>query len=351
MIGYSFSGLRIIGLVVAFGAIVLLFRLFRSRRIRRIDFALGFVLATFAGIVSLNPNILNFLVEVSQFKLEAYGRLLTLLVITNGCLWLLWFYERVKRVSNEEKFDLLVRALVRDEFELITAPRKGTPLMVVIPAYNEAENIAHVLRNMPERINGKEVGVLVIDDGSEDETAELARSSGAWVVCGKVHRGQGASLRIGWDIAAHVGAEIVVTMDADGQHDPQEIPDLIQPILEGDCDFVIGSRILGSSDAATPIRHTGIIILNRLINFLVGTKITDCSSGFRAFRVGRVKDLLLREDQFMAGEIIVESARHGLCLTEVPITIKPRASGTSKKGKDWKYGLQFVKGIIKAWWR
>lgn len=351
MLSGSISELRIFGLLVGVGGIVVLFRLFRSGRIRRFDFGIGFLLAAGVGAISLNPDMVNFLIEMSQFKRETHGRLLALLVVSNIFLWTLWFYERINRVDRDRRFDLLTRALAREAFEATGQNVHRPPVVVVIPAFNEGASIGAVLERIPQDIDGFDVGVLVIDDGSIDGTADVARAFGAWVAHGKMNRGQGASLRIGWDIVEKTGAQVVVTMDADGQHDPWEIPELVRPILCGDYDFIIGSRILGRGESSTLIRRFGIRAFSVLINFLADTRISDCSSGFRAFRVNRLKELSLREDQFIAGEIIIEGKRRELRIGEVPITIKPRTSGMSRKGKDWKYGFQFAKGILKAWWR
>ncbi len=140
-------------------------------------------------------------------------------------------------------------------------------------------------------------------------------------------------------------------MDADNQHLPKEIEKLVAPILSNQYDLVIGSRILGESFKSSVMRDTGINIFTKTINFITGTKLTDCSSGFRAFNVNKMSSLNLREEQFQTAEVIVEAAKKGLRIGEVPITIVERKHGTSKKGKDIKYGLFFAKTILKSWWR
>jgi hypothetical protein len=141
-------------------------------------------------------------------------------------------------------------------------------------------------------------------------------------------------------------------MDADNQHLPEDIPTMVRPIVEGRADFVIGSRRLGSAEAkGTELRSIGVVILSRLISQLSGQQITDCSSGFRAFRMSRMSSLVLREDQFQTSEVILEAAKKGLTITEVPIHIALRARGTSKKGPSISYGFFFFKTMIKTWWR
>jgi hypothetical protein len=140
-------------------------------------------------------------------------------------------------------------------------------------------------------------------------------------------------------------------MDADNQHLPEEIEKLVAPILNNDYDLVIGSRVLGESFKSSLMRDTGINLFTKAINIVTGTRLTDCSSGFRAFNVNKISSLNLREDQFQTAEVIVEAAKKGLRIGEVPITIVKRKHGTSKKGRDIKYGLFFAKTILKSWWR
>ena len=140
-------------------------------------------------------------------------------------------------------------------------------------------------------------------------------------------------------------------MDADNQHLPEEIEKLVAPVLNDEYDLVIGSRILGESHESSMMRSTGIHLFTRAINVITGLRLTDCSSGFRAFNVQKMSSLNLREDQFQTAEVIVEAVKKGLRIAEVPITIVKRNYGSSKKGRDIKYGLFFAKTILKSWWR
>jgi glycosyltransferase involved in cell wall biosynthesis len=114
----------------------------------------------------------------------------------------------------------------------------------------------------------------------------------------------GAALRLGYDIAVAGGAKIVLTMDGDGQHRPNEIERLVKPILDDEVDIVIGSRLLGQCERDSKIRWIGIHLFNFIINLLAGTRITDCSNGFRSFRVESLKKIVLLQDQFHTAELI-----------------------------------------------
>jgi hypothetical protein len=140
-------------------------------------------------------------------------------------------------------------------------------------------------------------------------------------------------------------------MDADGQHIPLEIPDLVAPVFNDEVDFVIGSRVLGKREKDSFIRYIGIHVFNMLIRLLTHVKVTDCSNGFRAFRTSELARVLLRQDQFHTSELIIDAAKKRIRIGEVPVTVKRRLSGESKKGKNWRYGLSFFRTVLRTWWR
>jgi glycosyltransferase involved in cell wall biosynthesis len=225
------------------------------------------------------------------------------------------------------------------------------PIMVVIPAYNEAENLGHLLKTMPQAIDGTEVGVLVVDDGSSDATRAIVIENNCLVVSNPINRGGGASLRLGYDILKKTTAQICVTMDADCQHRPEDMPALVRPIIDKKHVFVIGSRIIGQREKDSLLRITGVYTFGWLISMLLGQKITDPSSGYRAFDLEIMKTIDLHEDQYHTSELIIEAVRKGITITERPITIMRRKYGKSKKGRNVKYALNFCRSIMKAWWR
>jgi glycosyltransferase involved in cell wall biosynthesis len=303
-------------------------------------------------IVSLAPGLLNKIAGILFFDREHYGRIFSLLIFSNVFIWFVLFYLKIKIDNDRYKFDLLIRNLsyYNAGRELIHKIN-GKEIVIIIPAYNEADNLKDILKRIPKYIKNKEVGVVVIDDGSTDDTSDIVIESGHTVVKNIINRGQGGASRLGYDILVRNKVKIGVTMDADGQHLPEEISRLIEPILDNKHDLVLGSRVLGQHDKISFMRARGIAILTRLINFLTGLRLTDCSSGFKAFKVRSIEALCLREEQFQAAEIIIEAAKKGLKIGEVPVTILERQHGTTKKGKDIKYGIGFTKSIFKSWWR
>ncbi|MDX6326019.1 MAG: hypothetical protein QOK15_2373 [Nocardioidaceae bacterium] len=219
---------------------------------------------------------------------------------------------------------------------------------IVIAAWNEAASLPGVLDALPRRLSGLDVRAIVVDDGSTDETALLAAKGGAVVARHPTNLGQGDGLRTGFALALALGSTVVVTMDADGQHDPGELPALVGPVVADEADYVQGSRFLGRYDDARGARHAGIVGFTALINRLAGTRITDCTNGFRAIRASGLARMNLVEDRFSASEIIIQAAAGGLRMLEVPVHIRSRDSGTSKKPKGLGYPLGYLGVILRS---
>jgi glycosyltransferase involved in cell wall biosynthesis len=166
--------------------------------------------------------------------------------------------------------------------------------------------------------------VVVVDDGSSDRTAEIARKAGAEIIVHEVNKGKGAALKTGFAAADHLGADIIVTMDSDGQHNPAEIPKLIEPIIRGEADIVNGSRYLNGLGKNTPsYRRVGQTILDGVTNLNSGLQITDSQSGFRAFSAS-TKDIFRFKAQGMAieSEMLADAGKSGLRVTEVEIGVR-----------------------------
>jgi cellulose synthase/poly-beta-1,6-N-acetylglucosamine synthase-like glycosyltransferase len=347
------SGLRIAGLLIGIAGLIFTFLVYRGPKWKRLNFIL-FSLFNLALIaVTINPNVVNFARDLLSLEEYQYSRLIALLIISNIFIMFFLFYTTSKLEKYRLQFDRLVRSLGAEEINGDTALHGHIkPIMVVIPAYNEADNLKELLPRVPSQVNGVDIGALVIDDGSDDNSFEVASGrEGVWAVRSLINRGGGAALRLGYDILKQAGVDICVTMDADGQHDPAEINVLVEPLLENQCDCVIGSRILGTREKGSKVRIVGVHVFGALISTLLGKKITDPSSGFRAFRMKPLSEIQLHEDQYHTSELIIEAVKKGLSIKEVPITILKRKHGISKKGRDFIYGFHFTRIIVKTWWR
>lgn len=226
-------------------------------------------------------------------------------------------------------------------------------LGIVIFAFNEEESIGGVLDRIPTFIDGiTDVDVVVVDDGSTDRTRAIALARGAHVVSHPRNRGLGAAFATGIDAALRAGADIIVSLDGDGQHPPEAIPSLIAPLLAGEADFVTATRF------GDPVLVPRMPMLNRLGNWLVaritglacGRPFTDASCGFRAYS----RDAALRINIFgghtYTQESLLDLARKGVAMTEVPVAIRGvREHGKSRVAHSLlRYGLRALTILIRA---
>ena len=345
--------LRLLGAVVAIASFTLAAVAYERRRIsRRSLIILAFISGGLVAL-SVSPSLFDPVFDSFDFGRGNDRRLLFVLMVAIVVLFLLLVRVQSQSDTNERSIRLLVETLGRERFdwERARALPEARRIVVVSPAYNEAENVGNVLRTIPSELDGYQVVVVVVSDGSDDETAERAREAGALVAELPIRRGGGLALRVGYGVALDLGAEIVVTLDADGQHLPDELPILVGPILRGEADYVNGSRLLGDFERESLIRHVGVHFFSSVVTVLTGRRITDPSSGYRAARASLLRELVLEQDQFWTSEVLIEALRHRARITEVPITIASRAGGASKKPRSLRYGWNFSKAIIQTWLR
>jgi len=245
----------------------------------------------------------------------------------------------------------LVMELGRQDFRRRHGTATFGPVLVLIASYLEADNIDDVLKAVPSEVAGLAVSTLVVVDGGDDGTEDIVAAHGAYCAVMPVNMGQGVALRLGYDLAAAHGASYVVTLDADGQNDPAEVPGFIKPLVDGTADFVIGSRRLGIDETTDKVRMAGVVFFATVINALTGQHLTDTSNGFRALRIEVLKDVTLEQDQYQTAELIISAATRGWRITDCPVVWHRRASGESKKGHNAFFALQYARVIVRTWLR
>jgi hypothetical protein len=222
---------------------------------------------------------------------------------------------------------------------------------IVIPAFDEAANLSDLLPRIPATVCGEPTAVLVIDDGSADETSEVAARASDAVARLPLNKGGGAALRVGYALMVDAEARVVVTMDADGQHRPEDLDRVAEPVLSGRAQLAQGSRTLGHSEPGAVARELGIAVFNRLVRVLTRVRISDCSNSYRAIRTDLLPELDLRQPQFHAAEFLIEAITRGVSLEEVPVSVLARRHGSSKKPPTLRYGFGFCRAIVAAWRR
>jgi len=201
-------------------------------------------------------------------------------------------------------------------------------VIAIIPAFNEAETIENVIKKTKPYVDS----IIVIDDGSRDETAGLAKAAGAVVIIHRINQGVGRTISDGIARALKDNADIIVTLDADGQHKPTYIPTLVNPVKTNQYDLVIGSRFLNKTNVGTtsPLKYTGNLMFSWLLRRILRLKLTDFQSGFRALGREAAKTISLRHRHTYTHEMIVEARKAGLRMTEIPMTVEERRHGNSK---------------------
>jgi glycosyltransferase involved in cell wall biosynthesis len=213
--------------------------------------------------------------------------------------------------------------------------------VAVIPAYNEERFIGSVVlgaRRYADR-------VIVVDDGSTDATAEVAEAAGALVARHGENRGKGVALNTGFRLAAELCPEAVVMLDADGQHRPDEIQQVLEPVLAGEADIAVGSRYVEEGNAIPPHRVWGHHVFAALTSALTGVRVCDSQCGFRAFSRAAVDVICFCSDGFsVESEMQFLAREHGLKLVETPISAvyadRPKRSVVA-------HGLMVVGGIVR----
>jgi hypothetical protein len=343
------TALRAIGLAVAL--VLVVYAIARRRYLRNADVVM-LLLAGIALAIVTGTEIVNGLLSAFSFEKGNGGRILGLAVFAIFALFILCLRALSVGARNSRQLSAALEGLAWEEFRQAGLPArfKGR-VAILIPAYNEAENIGVVLDQMPAEVCGVRTEVLVVDDGSRDGTGDVAAEHGALVARHVTNRGGGAALRTGYRLMVESGAEIVVTLDADGQHLPSEMPRLVEPVLSGEVDVAHGSRVLGHADRNTRARELGIVFFNRLVSFITRTHVTDCSNGYRAVRTTVLPQLVLRQEQFHTSEFMIEAIKRGVPAKEVPITVEQRLHGHSKKPAVMRYGLGFANAIVRTWLR
>ena len=232
------------------------------------------------------------------------------------------------------------------------ADLRFAPVLVVIAAYDEEDSLGRVLGAVAPEVAGLAVDTLVVDDGSTDATARVAEKFDR-VRLARLGRncGHGIALRLGYQLAAEHGADYVVTLDADMQWDPREMPTVLAPLLAGEADFVIGSRALGTAETDDSFRRAGVRVFAGLVGLLTGTRVTDTSSGYRALRTEVTQTVPQTQVQYQTSELLIGAIYQGYRVVERPITMHKRFAGESKKGHNLLYGLRYARVILGTWLR
>ncbi|VFJ12510.1 glycosyltransferase family 2 protein [Candidatus Nitrosocosmicus franklandus] len=219
-------------------------------------------------------------------------------------------------------------------------------VIAIIPAFNEENNITNIVNSVKKFVNA----VIVVDDGSADETYQRALSTGAKIIRNLQNRGKGFALKRGFQECVRYNPDIVITIDADGQHNPEDIPHLIKPIKDGIADVVIGSRYNTTSLREIPlIRGVGLSMIGMLNQSLTRIKVKDTQSGFRAYNKTILNIISDYESVGYGAEMeqLAQAEQNGLNIMEVPVTIRYKGLEKTSKQNPVTHGAHIVSTILK----
>lgn len=229
---------------------------------------------------------------------------------------------------------------------------KHLKLVIMIPAYNEEEKIGNVIRDIPKNIEGiKEIEIIVINDGSTDNTYKVANENGTHIISHSHNMGLGITFHSGMKKALEIGADIIVNIDADGQFDPNDIPKLIEPIMKNDADFVTATRFLDKNllPDMPRIKIFGNKLFTYIINKITGQHFTDTQCGFRAFSRETALRLNLFSEFTYTQEVFLDLVNKNMRIKEIPIKVKYYKNRKSKVVKNYfVYGIKALTIIIRA---
>ena len=253
--------------------------------------------------------------------------------------------------TNREVLEKGLPEDLLESFQRICTGQLNIPpnvILVLVPAFNEEGSIEGVILRVPKIVCGLNTQVIVINDGSTDNTSLVAQSAGALVLEMPHNSGQGAALKAGYLFALQNKSEFVAVVDGDGQWDPSDLEEMMTPIVNGYADFAQGSRRLGSTEVEDRFRNIGVEFFTRLISLLTGTSVGDSSSGYRAYRSEVLANVRLRQRQYQSSEILISAICSGARLYEHPVIMSARTAGVSKKAPNWKYGLFYMRTVLQT---
>lgn len=224
-------------------------------------------------------------------------------------------------------------------------------LLIYLPAFNEEHSIRRVIKNIPKHYEGiTNVDIIVIDDGSTDNTATEAQDAGAIVISHKFNKGVGVVFQTAVKEALSRGADILCSIDADGQFNVKQISELINPIILGKADFCVGNRFAQKRHPHMPkIKYWGNMVINRIISIISGAKLSDVSSGFRAYSGECLLSLNLQSEFTYTHETILDLLNKGFTIKQVPVSVQYFQERISRVANSIiRYGFQTFKIIFKS---
>lgn len=344
------SLLRISGIVMGLGLLGFTLRQAQNRTRPRASLLFMGSFSIVLILVASKPSLADAVLRPFAFvDGSGFPRIVGLLVGSVLSLFMYQVYLTSSLADSRRQLTSLIREQSIRQYLSEVATKPTPDVLIVIPAFNEEDSLAGVLSHLPQTILGLSAEPVVIVDGATDGTEEVAKKFGVPAVH-LVNRGQPAAWVTGYEIARRRNISMVATIDADGQLLPEDLSSVLKPIIDGRADLVNGSRVLGQFYVDNRIRGLGVKVFSWAVSRMIRQKITDASNGFRGIRTSELNRLVLTEERLGgAVELLMEAHKKGLRIVEVPVTVRPRTAGESKKGETIPYGFGFGMAILRNW--
>ena len=277
--------------------------------------------------------------EVSEEKIDLLS-----------CTDVFSFCQKVKGITVNE---MLNNGYLESGRSIVDSMENGMKLIITIPAYNEEESIGEVINKIRKVMDQTKYCysylILVVNDGSEDETIEEAAKAGAFVFSHQENKGLAETFRTEMKVCCELGAEIIVHTDADGQYKAEEIPLLIEQVENG-YDLVLGSRFKGTIESMSAIKRFGNRAFSMTLSILTRRKIVDSQTGFRAFTKKVAQEIPITSTHTYTQEQLIRATRKKFSFKEIPITFRKRNNGDSRLMRSpIEYAIKAWRNIIRIY--
>jgi len=300
--------------------------------------------------IVIQPSILDLVLNNTGFV----NRSQFLLTVTIGIILYLLVNETRKNKSVIINLNKTIRSIALNFFNKEYSNEQNVDIVILIPAKNEAKSLKNVIQNIKKIKIPYSFKILVVNDGSTDETENIARNNDTLVITHYQNLGIGGAIKSGYLASRILEPKIVISIDADGQHNPSHIPEMIKKIEDG-ADLVYGTRFAKESSYKTSsVRLIGNKFYTNLVNKIGGIQITDVTSGFRAVRFDRLSDIFFNAESNFAIELAIRAAKKDLKITEVTTVSETRRFGRSQLyriEKFFTYNVNVVIQIINAYYK
>ena len=343
---------RILLILISIGILLILTKIRFQKRTGNQFFIIMFIFWISVLSISIKPNLLDSVLNNSGFVNKSQFLFSVSLMII---IYLL-IQMTVKTRRTNFNFNKVIRKISIDNFSKeIKNIDNNFEVLIVIVAKNEEKTIGDVIKGIKTANISELYKILIINDGSDDKTEEIARAEGVFVVNHVYNLGVGGANKTGYVASKLLNPQIIINMDADGQHNPKHIQDIIFKIKNEEADLVYCSRFSKNSKyKTTPIRNIGNKFYSKLISFLISSELTDVTSGYRGLKGEKTNNILFIAESNFAIELAIRAGKAKLKILEIPSEAKSREQGQSQFHKIEKfisYNFNAVIQILNAFLR